>query len=155
MAVEQQFVSLSLGAEDYAVPVAWVREILDQRTCFALPSGPDYLLGLIDVRGRELPLIDLRRRLGLPPGADDADRRILVVDIPQPEQGRSLALALLADRVRDVIAVDSEAIGEAPAIGAWRLDAVAGIARHDGVMVAILDLPRLFADHPQSGDRAA
>ena len=66
-ASEGQFVTLGLGAEVFAVPVEYVREILDYQQPFAIPEGPAYLLGLTDVRGHATPTLDLRVKLGLPP----------------------------------------------------------------------------------------
>ena len=63
---ESQFVTFSLGEEIIAVPVEVVREILDHEDAFKIPHGPDYLLGLRDVRGQGVPIIDLRIRLGMP-----------------------------------------------------------------------------------------
>ncbi len=90
------FVTLALGKEVFGVPVAYVREILDYRAPFRIPEGPDYLLGLLDVRGRGTPMLDLRARLGLPPTVPDGATRILVLDIPAcgrpaPRPGASVA----------------------------------------------------------------
>ena len=63
---EAQFVTFSLGEEVFAVPVEVVREILDYEEAFKIPNGPDYLLGLRNVRGQGVPTIDLRLKLGLP-----------------------------------------------------------------------------------------
>lgn len=68
-ASEQQFVTLSLGDEVFAIPVAYVREILEFRAPFAIPEGPAFMLGLTDVRGQGVPTLDLRRKLGLAPVA--------------------------------------------------------------------------------------
>ena len=64
---EIQAVTFGLGAEVFAVPVTLVREILDYRETFRIPGGPDYLLGLTDMRGEGVTTIDLRLRLGLSP----------------------------------------------------------------------------------------
>ncbi|PIO96092.1 chemotaxis protein CheW, partial [Pleomorphomonas carboxyditropha] len=62
---ETQYVTFALGSEVFAVPVAVVREILDHEEAFRIPNGPDYLVGLRDVRGQGVPVIDLRLKLGL------------------------------------------------------------------------------------------
>lgn len=99
---DRQFVTLGLGAEVFAVSVAHVREILDYQPPFAIPEGPDYLLGLTDVRGRGTPTIDLRLKLGLPRVEPTCATRILVLDVPVDD--RVLALGLVADRVIEVVA---------------------------------------------------
>ena len=95
-----QFVTLGLDKEIFAVPVELVREILDMRQPFRIPEAPAHLAGLIDVRGQAVPVIDLRLKLGLPPRDAAADTRILVIDVPIG--ARSLSLGLIADRVFEV-----------------------------------------------------
>jgi chemotaxis protein histidine kinase CheA len=137
------FVTLALGREVFAVTVAYVREILDYRAPFKIPEGPDYLLGLIDVRGQGTPTIDLRVKLGLPPTTPDAATRILVLDIPV--EGRVLGLGLVADRVIEVISFDDADIEAAPEIGVtWRSDYIAGVVRRDSGFVVLFDLPKLL-----------
>lgn len=137
------FVTLALGQEVFAVPVAFVREILDYRAPFKIPEGPDYLLGLIDVRGRGTPTIDLRVKLGLPPTPPDGATRILVLDVPVGE--RILGLALVADRVIEVASFTAADIEGAPDIGVtWRSDYIAGVVRQQDGFVVLFDLPRLL-----------
>jgi len=147
-AVENQFVTLGLGQEVFAVPVAYVREILDYQTPFAIPEGPDYLLGLTDVRGRGTPTIDLRLKLGLPRVAPTLTTRILVLDVPLED--RILSLGLVADRVIEVAAFPDDRIEAAPDIGVpWRSDYIRGVVRRDaaagqGGFVVLFDVPRLL-----------
>ena len=140
---DAQFVTLGLGAEVFAVPVEYVREILDFSPPFAIPEGPSYLLGLTDVRGRATPTLDLRVKLGLPPVAPTLSTRILVLDVPV--DGRLLALGLVADRVIEVAAFSTEQIEPAPDIGVpWRSDYIRGVVRQAGGFVVLFDLARLL-----------
>ncbi len=147
-AADGQFVTLGLGAEVFAVPVAYVREILDYAAPFAIPEGPAYLLGLTDVRGRGTPTLDLRRKLGLPAVAPGPATRILVVDVPV--DGRMLSLGLVADRVIEVVAFAETQVEDAPDIGVpWRSEYIRGVVRRDsssgvGGFVVIFDLARLL-----------
>lgn len=135
--------TLALGSEVFAVPVGFVREILDYRQPFKIPEGPAYLLGLIDVRGRGTPTIDLRLKLGLTPCAPDAATRILVLDVPVGNQ--MLGLALVADRVIEVASFTAQQIEGAPEIGvAWRSDYIAGVVRQETGFVVLFDLPKLL-----------
>ncbi len=138
-----QFVTLALGEEVFAVPVAFVREILDYSPPFKIPEGPSYLLGLTDVRGRGTPTLDLRLKLGLPASTPDAATRILVLDVPLGD--RTLALGLVADRVIEVATFDAAEFETAPDIGvAWRSDYIAGVVRRDTGFVVVFDLPKLL-----------
>ena len=67
--IDTQFVTLGIDREIFAVPVETVLEILDMRELFRMPDAPAWLAGLIDVRGRSVPVIDLRVKLGLPAAA--------------------------------------------------------------------------------------
>lgn len=158
-ASEVQYVTLGLGAEVFAVPVEYVREILDYRQPFAIPEGPAYLLGLTDVRGRGTATIDLRTKLGLPAVPPGPSTRILVLDVPI--EGRLLSLGLVADRVIEVVTVSTDQIEPAPDIGvAWRSDYIAGVVRRDDGFVVLFQLARLLTSQeaaalPVAADAAA
>jgi purine-binding chemotaxis protein CheW len=140
---EGQFVLLGLGAEIFAVPVEFVREILDYKPPFSIPEGPNYLLGLTDVRGRATPTLDLRVKLGLPSVEPTLSTRILVLDIPV--EGRELSLGLVADRVIEVAAFTADQVEPAPDIGVpWRSDYIHGVVRRDTGFVVLFDLARLL-----------
>ncbi len=146
---EAQFVTLCLGQEVFAVPVAVVREILDYRDAFRIPEGPAYLLGLIDVRGRGTPVIDLRTKLGLPPVAPTPATRIMVIDVPLGE--RFLQLGLVADRVLEVTSFAESQIEAAPDVGVpWKSDYIQGVVRRDSGFVVLFYLRALL-----TGDEAA
>ena len=142
---EAQFVTFALGEEVFAVPVGVVREILDHEDPFKIPHGPEYLLGLRDVRGQGVPVIDLRLRLGMSKTVKTPHTRMLVLDVPVGD--RLLALGLVADRVFEVVPFRDEQIETAPDIGVrWRSDYIAGVVRRETGFVVIVDLARLFSD---------
>ncbi|WP_395018117.1 chemotaxis protein CheW [Dongia sp.] len=141
---DAQFVTLGIDREVFAVPVDAVLEILDMRPMFRIPEAPGYLAGLIDVRGRGVPVIDLRLKLGLPAQAANEMTRILVLEFTVGEQ--NLVLGLIADRVIEVITLDRREIQPAPAIGLqWRSDYIAGVGRRNDNFVIIFELARLFS----------
>lgn len=143
-AESDQFVTLGLDEEVFAVPVELVREILDMRPPFRIPEAPPHLAGLIDVRGQAIPVIDLRLKLGLTPREASADTRILVLDVPVAD--RVLSLGLVADRVFEVTALDPGSIAPPPDIGTtWQCDYIEGIGRRGDSFVVIFDLSRLLS----------
>jgi len=154
-----QYVTLGLGAEVFAVPVSMVREILDYREPFAIPDGPAWMLGLIDVRGRGVPMIDLRTKLGLARVAPTPVTRTLVLDVPLSD--RTLCLGLVADRVLEVASFAATEIDGAPDVGvSWRSDYIAGVVHRAGGFVVIFDVPRLLTTNDVAAlvatvDRAA
>ncbi|KQO83583.1 chemotaxis protein CheW [Rhizobium sp. Leaf262] len=140
-----QYVTFSLGEEVFAVPVDVVREILDHEEAFKIPHGPDYLLGLRDVRGQGVPVIDLRLRLGMTRTVKTPHTRILVLDIPFAD--KVLALGLVADKVFEVTPFQLDQIETAPDIGIrWNSSYIAGVVRREGDFVVIIDLAQLFSN---------
>ena len=143
-AAEGQYVTFSLGDEVFAAPVGLVREILTYEAPSRIPNGPDYLLGLTDVRGRGVPTADLRIRLGMAPVEPTLNTRILVLDIPLED--RVLSLGLVADRVFEVTAFTADQIEPSPDIGVkWRSDYISGVVRRDDGFVVLIDLVRLLS----------
>lgn len=139
-----QVVTFGLGAEIFAVSVALVREILDYRETFHIPNGPDYLLGLTDMRGQGVTTIDFRARLGLPAVPPSPATRILVVDVPLAD--RVLTLGLVVDRVLEVSSLPREGIEGAPDIGvSWPSDYIAGVIRRAEGFVVLVDMARIFS----------
>ncbi len=144
-ATEGQFVTLAIEKEVFAVPVESVLEILDMRQASKIPEAPPYLLGLIDLRGRSIPVLDLRVKLGLPAVPPTETTRILVLEVAIA--GRQLVLGLVADRVIEVMALRPEEIEPAPDIGVrWRSEYIMGVGHRGGRFVIIFNLARLFSE---------
>ena len=142
---EAQFVTLGIEREVFGVPVESVLEILDMQPVFRVPEAPAYMLGLIDLRGRSVPVLDLRTKLGLPSVPPTETTRILVIELTV--SGRALVLGLVADRVFEVMALSAGDIEPAPDIGVrWRSDYIRGVGHRDARFVIIFDLPRLFSN---------
>ena len=140
-----QYVTLGLGQETFGLPVSHVREILDLCEIARLPQAPAHFLGIIDVRGSSVPVVDLRLKLGLPSVPSTPGTRILVLEVTG-ERG-PLVLGLVADRVFEVTGLDQDQAEPPPEIGGrWRADCVTGIGRRSGTFVILLNLKSLFAD---------
>jgi purine-binding chemotaxis protein CheW len=143
---ELQVVVFGLGAERFALPVTEVREILDHRPAFRMPDAPAWLLGLTDVRGTSVPMIDLRVRLGLGAAETTLATRVLVVETPVADAA-PLVLGLVVDRVLDVSRFGADAVEPSPDLGGrWRSGHVEAILRREDGFVALLDLTRIFAN---------
>ncbi len=137
-----QLVIFGLDGERLALPMAAVREIVRTLPLGPVPRAPDCLLGLANLRGRVLPVLDLRRLLGAPAREPDEAARILVI-----EHGGS-RMGLLVDRVLRVVATGAEAVaGGARAGGLLGSAALAGVVRAGGELVQVLDLDALLAAH--------
>jgi len=139
-----QYVTLGIADEIFAAPVERVQEILEMRPVARLPHAPSYLLGMIDVRGQAVPVVDLRLKLGLPAAGDTLATRIIVLCVRAG--GREVLLGLKADRVFEVTVLDGNALEPPPEIGVeWASQSIAGIGRRGGSFVTVLDLDHVFA----------
>jgi purine-binding chemotaxis protein CheW len=142
MANDVHLVTLGLGAEIFAVPVGCVIEILAMRDLFRVPDAPGFLAGLTEVRDQVVPVIDLRRKLGLEPVEMTQHTRIIVLEVTA--RARHI-VGLIADRVIEVIALAASQIGPPPDIGqGWDSRYIAGVAKHAGSFVIVFDTGRLF-----------
>ena len=143
MVERAQYVTLGVADELFAAPVEKVQEILDMRPIARLPQAPDTLLGMIDVRGQGIPVVDLRLTLGLPAAPDTENTRIIVLTLAGEDT--DLRLGLRADRVFEVTILDDDALDPPPAVsGNWSGHCIAGIGRRNGRFVTVLDLERLL-----------
>jgi purine-binding chemotaxis protein CheW len=143
MASAEQFVTIGVGEELFAAPVGQVQEILELSPITRAPRAPRSLLGIIDVRGRSVPVLDLRDLLDLPGGADDVHTRIVVLSLDGPGGGR--VVGLKSDRVFEVTALDEGALDAPPGVrGGEAASVIRGIGRRRGRFVTVLDIDRLI-----------
>ena len=143
MAERAQYVTLGVADDLFAAPVEKVQEILDMRPIARLPQTPETLLGIIDVRGQGIPVVDLRLTLGLPVAPDTENTRIIVLALAGQDADQRLGLR--ADRVFEVTILDDDALDPPPAVsGNWSGHCIAGIGRRNGRFVTVLDLERLL-----------
>lgn len=138
-----QYVTLGVASERFAVPVERVREILQVQPVARMPNAPPHFLGMIDVRGQGVPVVDLRQKLGLGECRDNENTRIIVLQVAV--DGRDIVLGLKTDRVFEVTVLDGGQLERPPEIGTkWQSDCIAGIGRRNGAFVTVFDLSRLF-----------
>lgn len=133
---ELELLSFQLGAEEYAVMVDDVREVLKLRELTDVPNTPEYILGVTSLRGTMLTVIDLGRRLGLAPGVRDERTRIIVTSPDEEDVG------LLVDRVTGVLKIMDEAIKPPPENVEQGVEFLRGIVRKDDRLVILLDLAK-------------
>ena len=135
--------TLALQGEIFAIEAESVREILDLVPITEVPNARAFIGGLINVRGRVVPLADLRVMFGMDRPPPDADTRIVVIEIDL--DGEPTIAAILADKVHDVTEIDAANIVEAPKVGLrWRTEYVRGIGKRGEDFVIIPDMGRIF-----------
>jgi purine-binding chemotaxis protein CheW len=135
--------TLRMQDEMFAIEAGSVREILDLVPITEVPNAPAFVTGLINVRGRVVPLADLRVMFDMDRPPPDQDTRIVVIEIEI--DGEPTVTGILADKVYDVTDIEAAAIQEAPKVGMrWRPEFVKGIGKRNGNFIVIPDLGRIF-----------
>ncbi|HIJ94800.1 MAG TPA: chemotaxis protein CheW [Desulfuromonadales bacterium] len=139
-----QYLTFTLADEIFAVDVARVREILEMPGITKVPQVPDFMLGVINLRGCVVPVIDLRQKFGMQKTDQTVNTCIIVVEIAM--EGESTVLGSLADSVQEVIEMEPSQIEAAPHIGTnLKIDFIKGMGKHDGRFVTILDIDKVFS----------
>lgn len=131
-------VVFALGKESYAVPIEAVHEIVQVPEVTALPDAPKFFEGVINLRGRIVPVMDLRARLRLPRIERSKSSRILIV------QNSGLVLGLVVDAVHEVRKLPPEAVEAPPAmIAAAGIEYITGVAKAGERLIVFLNLDKI------------
>jgi len=140
-AVRTEFISFAIGDDQYGVDIMAVREIKGWSDVSHLPKQPDYVRGVLNLRGAIVPIVDLRCRFGQGLTETTPLHIIIIVQI----DGRQVGL--IGDRVLDIVSVDANQIQPVPrtAQGATT-DFLSGLVTHDNTMIALIDLPNLLTE---------
>jgi purine-binding chemotaxis protein CheW len=140
--VERQIVIFNLDGESYGIEIATVRNIIELQPITHVPYAPDFVRGLINLRGAVLPVLDLRQRFGLSKEQTAKEIRIVVVEV----DGQSVGM--LVDAVTEVLRIDEAAIEPpSPVTATVDSDFITGIAKQDEQLVILLDLQRVIASN--------
>jgi purine-binding chemotaxis protein CheW len=134
-------VSFSIGSEQYCVDIMAVREIKGWSEITHMPKQPEYMRGVLNLRGVMVPIIDLRCRFGQGKTEATALHVVIVVQV-----GTRL-VGLLADRVLDILSFEKTQIQQVPQVArSLRVDFLSGLVSIDGALIALVDLPNLLAE---------
>jgi len=140
----QQYVTFSLEDELFGVEVTRTREILSLTPVTKVPQTPEYLLGVINLRGQVVPVVDMRLKLGLNAGTDTEDTCIIVVEVLV--DGESIIVGALADAVREVLEVRADQIEPPPRLGTkLNTEFINGMAKVENQFVILLNIDRIFS----------
>ena len=140
-----QLVSFNLGREEYAVEVLKVREIIRMTSITHVPNTPSSVEGIINLRGKVIPIISLRNRFNMPGSDNDHHTRIMVMDV----QGK--LMGFIVDGVSEVIRISSGEIQPPPAMvsGGVDQDFISGVIQHADQLLLMLQLDRMFTGDEQ------
>ena len=155
-AAQIQFISFAIGDDQYGVDIMSVREIKGWSGISHLPRQPEYVRGVLNLRGVMVPIIDLRCRFGQ--GQTEATPIHVVIIV----QVGSQLIGLLADRVLDIVSFEADQVQPVPrTVQTSRIDFLSGLVTVDGALIALIDLSNLLslpggdADEPSRSTRPA
>jgi purine-binding chemotaxis protein CheW len=137
---ETQLVSFKIEAEEYGVDIMQVQEIIRPTTITRVPRAPDFIEGVIDLRGKVLPIVDMRKRFLIEDKDRDEQTRIVVVNIDD------MVVGLIVDSVSEVLRVDNNKIEPPPKIIAGiEAQFLKGVIRLDNRLIIYLDLGKILS----------
>ncbi len=140
MSQELQLVSFDLGTEEFGVDIGVVQEIVRMPEITRVPGSPDYAEGVVNLRGKIIPVVDLRKRFHMAETEATKNTRIIVATV----EGRTVGM--IVDGVSEVIRISSDLVEPPPEMVATSLDAsyLKGLARLEGRLLILLELDRVF-----------
>jgi purine-binding chemotaxis protein CheW len=149
-AIAGKYLTFRLANEEYGVEILKVQEIIQMQEVTRLPRTPAFVRGVINLRGKVVPVIDLRLKCGMDP-ADATDRTCIIVVQLESPNGGSLVLGTVVDEVSEVMDILPEEIEPAPAFGA-SIDTsfILGMAKRRESVRILLDIDRLLTDRELS-----
>ncbi|MFZ2619293.1 MAG: chemotaxis protein CheW [Alphaproteobacteria bacterium] len=135
-------VTFLLLGEEFGLPILDVREIIRITAITPVPQAPSFVEGVINLRGQIIPVVDLRKRFGIPAKEADEETRIVVVEL------KNTVIGLVVDSVSEVLRLPADTVAPPPAIVAGSIGAeyIKGIGHHDEKMIILIDMRKVFSD---------
>jgi purine-binding chemotaxis protein CheW len=145
-----QLVSFVVGTEEFAIPILSVQEINRMMQITRVPQSPPFIEGVINLRGKIIPVMDLRKRFGMPKLENSADARIIVVEVG------SRVIGFTVDRVNEVLRISASIVEPAPAmVTGVDSDYVQGVGKLEDRLLILISLEKLFNERQlQQADAA-
>ncbi len=134
-----QLVTFRLGTEEYSLDILSVQEIIRHMHLTKVPRTPDFVEGVINLRGRVIPVLDLRKRFGLPSDEKTNETRIIVVEV----EGKTVGLKV--DAVSEVLRLPAAAVEPPPSlIAGIESEYIKGVGKLDGRLIILLDVAKIL-----------
>jgi purine-binding chemotaxis protein CheW len=150
----RQYLTFKLADEVFAIEVSKVREVLDFTTITKIPRTPDFMSGVINLRGNVVPVVDLRLCFEMSKTEKTVNTCIVVMEMSI--EGEATVIGALADSVEEVIDLEPEHIQPAPKMGTQiRTEFIKGMGTRDAQFIMILDIDRVFSAEELSAVRTS
>ncbi|MCK9239814.1 chemotaxis protein CheW [Desulfocurvus sp.] len=135
-----QLVTFSIGEEEFGVDILKVQEIIRTMEITRVPKAPDFVEGVINLRGNVIPIIDLRKRFGLETRAHDKHTRIIVIEI------NNMIVGFVVDSVSEVLRIPANTVEPPPPVVAGlESEYISGVGKLEDRLLILLDLDRLLS----------
>ena len=139
-----QHLTFKLDEEIFALDISKVREVLEFTSVTKVPQTPDFMCGVINLRGGVVPVVDLRLKFGMPEAEKTVNTCIIIVEVSL--DGETTVLGALADSVQEVLELEPDQIEPAPKIGTrLKTDFIKGMGKRDEQFIMILDIDKVFS----------
>jgi len=154
-ALAGKYMTFQLAEEVYGLQILKVREIIGAMEITRMPRAPEFVRGVINLRGRVIPVVDLRTKFGMPQVAATEQTVIIVVQVEAA--GRALTMGVLVDLVLEVLDIQAGAIEPTPDLGAGTVDHefILGVGKHGHKVVFLLDIAEVLSGADVSALRQA
>jgi purine-binding chemotaxis protein CheW len=140
----RQYLTFQLDDEVFAIDVANVREILEFNSVTRVPKSPEYMRGVINLRGSVVPVFDMRLKFGMTGTERTINTCIVVVEVSY--EGEDIIIGALVDSVQEVFELEADQIEPAPKIGTHlRTEFIRGMGKRDETFIIILDIDKVFS----------
>jgi purine-binding chemotaxis protein CheW len=139
-----QCLTYKLGEEIFALDIGKVPEVLDFTTVTKVPRTPDFMRGVINLRGSVVPVVDLKLKFGMPMTDKTVNTCVIIAEVSV--DGETNILGALADSVQEVIDLEGDHIAPPPRIGMkLNTDFIRGMGKHNDKFIIILDIDKVFS----------
>jgi purine-binding chemotaxis protein CheW len=138
------YLSFRIGKELFAAHVSKVINILEMTKITTVPRAPEYMLGVINLRGAVLPVIDARTKFGMPKDDNETNHSILVTEINV--EGEPVKVGAVVDNAEEVLEVEADEIMPPPSIGSqYKTEFIKGVIQRNDEFIMILDMDNIFS----------
>lgn len=134
-----RFLEFSLGVEDYAIPLLSVREVISVPETTPIPKAPSHFLGIMNLRGQVISVVDLRTKLKIKKKEDNTEESVIIVDI------NGMNLGIVVDSINKVLAFSADEVNEVPEIESQvNAEYIEGVYRKEGSLTVLLNVAKVL-----------
>ncbi|MFC1510695.1 chemotaxis protein CheW [Candidatus Omnitrophota bacterium] len=139
LAREGKYLTFALGHEDYGIEILKVMEIIKIMDVTSIPKAPDYVIGIINLRGKVIPVISIRQKFNMPEEEYTSETCIVVVNL------KNVLVGIVIDKVNEVVDISADAIEDPPSFGSSNYDGtILGIGKIDDTVKILLNIDKIL-----------